>query len=383
MTTFADSWLWGVGLGPGPLDAADLGLLRELGVQAACLTAPWAQLQPTGRGRLNAGTLAALDRLTDDLLTLGAQPWLSLDGALPPAVDAAGGWLARDTAHRFQDYAYLVGEALADRAAAVFTLWPALGTPPAPPALHSFPAHHHRLLGHGLATRALREAGARQLGLGHHFAPAWPARDHDADEQAAALVAAWRNDLCTGPVRRGAYPAPVLEVLGERTPALLDAVRPGDLETIAAPLDLLGVGYDQPAWVQARPGAPLGLDVGLVPDRERTGAPGSEGLTQVLTDLKAQLGEAGPPLVVALGGVWAEAPLPDGRVPDSGRVRFLEGHVQAVADAAARGVGVRGVLVGELLDRGEGLGLVRVDGGTGERVRKGSFGWVAGVVRGG
>ncbi|MFC6661629.1 family 1 glycosylhydrolase [Deinococcus multiflagellatus] len=299
-----------------------------------------------------------------------------------PAVDAAGGWLARDTAHRFQDYAYLVGEALADRAAAVFTLWPALGTPPAPPALHSFPAHHHRLLGHGLATRALREAGARQLGLGHHFAPAWPARDHDADEQAAALVAAWRNDLCTGPVRRGAYPAPVLEVLGERTPALLDAVRPGDLETIAAPLDLLGVGYDQPAWVQARPGAPLGLDVGLVPDRERTGAPGSEGLTQVLTDLKAQLGEAGPPLVVALGGVWAEAPLPDGRVPDSGRVRFLEGHVQAVADAAARGVGVRGVLVGELLDRGEGLGLVRVDGGTGERVRKGSFGWVAGVVRG-
>ncbi|PTA67735.1 family 1 glycosylhydrolase [Deinococcus arcticus] len=380
MTSLTHALTWGVGLGPGPLEPADLFLLRELGVGAARVAVPWAATQPTGRGRLNAAALGLYDRLTDDLLALGVQPWLSLDGELPPAVDAAGGWLSRDTASRFEEYASWVGEALADRAAAFLTLWPTLGTPPAPPFLSSFPAHHHRLLAHGLAARVLRETGAQQVGLGHHFAPAWPARDHDADGQAAALVAAWRSGLCTGPVLRAAYPAPVVALLNEHAPALLDAVRPGDLDTIATPLDLLGVGYDQPAWVQARPGAPLGLDVGPVPERERNGA---EGLTQVLTDLKAQLGEAGPPLLVALEGVWAAAPLPDGRVPDSGRVRFLEGHLPAVVEAAERGVAVRGVLVGELLDRGEGQGLVRLDEGTGARVRKGSFGWVAGVVRGG
>lgn len=83
----------------------------------------WPRVQPGGRGRANAAGLAFYDRLVDELLGAGVQPWVTLHHwDLPQELEDAGGWLSRDTAYRFEEYAFLVGERLADRAAAFMTL---------------------------------------------------------------------------------------------------------------------------------------------------------------------------------------------------------------------------------------------------------------------
>ncbi|UBV42746.1 beta-glucosidase [Deinococcus taeanensis] len=378
--------------------ALDVTLLRELGVDAYRLSVAWPRVQPQGRGRVNVPGLAFYDRLLDELLDSGVQPWVTLHHwDLPQALEDAGGWLNRDTAFRFEEYAFVVGERLADRAAAFMTLSEpgevmlrgyGLGThaPGRSLGLGAFPAAHHQLLGHGLAARALREAGARQVGIVNGFAPAWPASDREADVQAAARWDALRNHLFTDPLLRGTYPAAALDLLAERAPALLEAVRPGDLGVMAAPLEVLGVTYEQPAWVRAAPGQPFGVEVGPVPGRERTtggAAVVPEGLTALLTGLSARYGESCPPLAVTLpGSAQPDVPGPDGRVRDAGRIRFLEGHLEATLEAVWQGAPVGAWFVEGLLDHfawAQGYsvrsGLVHVDFATQERTPKDSYRW--------
>ncbi|HVR12879.1 MAG TPA: family 1 glycosylhydrolase, partial [Gaiellaceae bacterium] len=72
----------------------------------------------------------------------------------------------------------------------------------------------------------------------------------------------------------------------------------------------------------------------------------------------------------------------NGRVPDSRRVSYLEGHLDAVVSAIAEGVPVRGYFLWSLLDNFEWalgysrrFGIVYVDFDTLERVPKDSFTW--------
>ncbi|PIG99113.1 glycoside hydrolase family 1 protein [Deinococcus sp. UR1] len=382
----------------------DLDLLRDLGVGAYRFSVAWSRVQPGGRGRASVPGLAFYDRLTDELLGRGVQPWAALHHwDLPQALQDAGGWLARDTAYRFEEYASLVAERLADRVAAFVTLTDpftvvaqghVLGThaPGLRLGLEAFPAAHHGLLAHGLAVRALREAGARQVGLANGYAPAWPATDRD--ERAATLMSTLRGDLFTDPLLRGEYPTALLNLLSERAPQVLEAVRAGDHAVMAAPLDFLGVHYTQPDWVRSRSGSRLGLEVGTVPDRERTASGASvvpEGLTQTLTGLKARYGDTCPPLIVTVGSAGAadtDTPDEGGRVRDDARIRYLDRHLEAVADALTQGAPVRGVFVHSLLDGFEWdagyrlrTGLVHVDFGTLERTPRDSYRWLRDRLR--
>ena len=102
----------------------DVALMRNLGLNAYRFSISWPRVQPGGRGRMNEMGLAFYDRLVDELLSAGIQPWATLfHWDLPQELEDAGGWMNRDTAHRFADYAYLVGERLADRVTGFMGSW--------------------------------------------------------------------------------------------------------------------------------------------------------------------------------------------------------------------------------------------------------------------
>ena len=62
------------------------------------------------------------ERLVDGLIARGIKPYLTLNHwDLPDALQAHGGWAARDTVHRFVDYALGVQAHLGDRLAAITT----------------------------------------------------------------------------------------------------------------------------------------------------------------------------------------------------------------------------------------------------------------------
>ncbi|GGO65256.1 GH1 family beta-glucosidase [Nonomuraea cavernae] len=376
----------------------DLGLLTDLGVNAYRFSIAWPRIQPDGAGAPNPAGLGFYERLVDGLLAAGITPVPTLfHWDLPQALEDRGGWLDRDTAERFSEYAGVVAERLADRV----PMWITLNEPFVHMAfgygmgvhapgrallLDALPVAHHQLLGHGLAVQALRAAGAGQVLITNNCTPVWPASDSEEDLAAAAAYDALHNRLFNDPVLLGSYPD--LSAYGTEV-----EVRDGDLATISAPLDGLGVNYYNPTRIAAPTGDGLPFsDVGV------TGYPTTafgwpvvpDGLRELLTGLRQRYGTALPPVYVTENGCSQPDELTPAGVDDQARIAYLDGHIDAVERARREGVDVRGYFVWSLLDNfewAEGyhqrFGLVHVDFATQRRTPKASYHWLRRRLAGG
>lgn len=394
--------------------AADSALLRDLGVDSYRFSLGWTRLQPEGRGALNRSGLAFYDRLLDALLADGIRSTATLSHWDTPAA-LRGGWLNRDTAGRFADYAHAVGEVFGDRIDAWATLAEpttvtmqgyALGTHAPGRALlfDALPTAHHQLLAHGLAVQALRAADVRgSIGIVNSHTPVQAATDREQDRSYAALYDLLQNRLFADPVLLGRYPDP-LEPFALELRTLLEA-DPADLRTIHQPLDFYGVSYTEPARVAAGPttlagpdGQPLPVTswpFHLEPFREHPStSAGTVNAPEYVTVALAEL--AGrypgiPPVYLSLaGGAFGDQADARHAVHDPARIDYLAEHLIAALEAAAPGglaaaVNLRGVAFWSLLDGfewnagyTEPTGLVHVDFSDDRRTRtpKSSYRWL-------
>jgi beta-glucosidase len=386
--------------------AEDVALMADLGVNAYRLSVAWPRIQPAGSGPANPGGLDFYDRLVDALLARQIEPYVTLyHWDLPQALQDAGGWLDRDTAYRFADYAALIAGRLGDRVGAWLTLnEPAIHTtyghifgmhaPGAQLFEDPFPVVHHQLLGHGLATAALRAASNARVGIANNYEPAWAvgtdgklASATEADHAAAEAFATYHNWLFTDPLLRGTYPSLPTFAAGARLedPAL---VRDGDLAAIATPIDLLGVNYYNPTAVgEARWPGPFPYDLRLLDEGHPITYFGwpvvPEGLTETLLSLRDRYGEALPEIAITENGCsYEDVPGADGVVDDQERIAYYEAHLDAMEQARAAGVAVGGYFAWSLMDNfewAEGyskrFGLVHVDFATQKRTPKSSYYW--------
>jgi len=376
--------------------AEDVSLLAGLGVSAYRFSIAWPRIQPGGTGPADPRGLAFYDRLVDALLERQIDPVATLlHFDLPQALEDKGGWLTRDTAHRFAEYAELVGARLGDRV----TLWITLNEPfvhmtlgyatgaHAPGHARLFgalPVAHHQLLGHGLAVAALRRHTASPITISNNYSPVWLRGDTDADRAAGTAYDALHNRLFTDPLFGRGYPE-ALDI----DPAL---IRDGDLAAIAAPIDALGVNYYNPTGVRAPDGdAPLPFELVPLDGYPTTSfdtpvAP--EGLHELLTSLRRTYAGDLPPVHVTEGGCSYDDVLrADGTCHDPDRVAYLAAHLRAVRQAMDDGVDVRGYFVWSLLDNfewAEGFtkrfGLVHVDFDTQVRTPKTSYTWYRDLI---
>ncbi|WP_206440551.1 GH1 family beta-glucosidase [Streptomyces scabichelini] len=374
----------------------DVALLRELGVGAYRFSVSWPRV-------LSPGGLDFYDRLVDELGTAGVRPVPTLfHWDLPWSVEEAGGWLNRDTAERFAEYVAVVVERLGDRVSRWITLnepaehtllGHALGThaPGRQLMFDALPAAHHQLLAHGLAVRALRAAGATDIGIANSHGPAWPASDDPADLEAAGFYDLLLNRLFADPVLLGQYPEGIAELM----PGDAEDVA-ADLKVIAEPLDWYGINYYAPTKVGAPQGTEIEFGGFTLPAelpfsvREIEGYPVTdfgwpvvpEALTELLTSFRDHYGDRLPPVVITENGCSYEG------LDDQERITFLDGHLRALHRALEAGVDVRGYFVWSLLDNfewAEGyarrFGLVHVNFETLERTPKASYGWLREVLR--
>ena len=375
----------------------DVELMARLGVGSYRFSLAWPRIQPTGRGPANPAGLDFYERLTDELLARGITPVPTLyHWDLPQPLQDQGGWLARETAARFAEYAGLAAARLADR----IPLWITLNEPFVVTAygyalgfhapgtslmLDALPTAHHQLLGHGLATAALRAAGAGQVAITNNYAPAWPASGSEADRAAAYAYDILHNRLFTDPVLLGTYPD-----LSDFGLSGLDCIKDGDLAVIAAPVDALGVNYYMPMRLSALADSTLPFQMEPIPGYPVTafGWPVvPAGLTELLILLRERYGAALPPVYITENGCSTDDQVTAGAVGDEDRISYLDGHVRAVHQAMEAGVDVRGYFVWSLMDNFEWtegfhqrFGLVHVDFTTQHRTPKASFTWYRDLI---
>jgi beta-glucosidase len=366
--------------------AEDIGLMRSLGIGAFRLSVAWPRILPEGRGRVNQAGLDFYDRLVDDSLANGLDPYVTLyHWDLPQVLEDRGGWPARETVEAFTEYTEVVVSRLGDRVRHWITQnepWVAswlgyglgLHAPGRKSDSDALAAGHHILVAHGRAAEVLRrEAPASEVGIAIDLVPMYPFSDNEADVEAAHREDGFRNRWFLEPVLGRGYPEDMLERYDEILPTIED----GDMDTIAAPLDFLGINYYTRSVVRA--------SVGEVPAE---GAEHTEmgwevypdGLYRLLVHLQTVY-EPPELYITENGAAFADA-RENGRVADSRRVSYLEGHLDAVVAAIAEGVPVRGYFLWSLLDNFEWafgysrrFGIVYVDFDTLERVPKDSFTW--------
>ncbi|WP_329253910.1 GH1 family beta-glucosidase [Actinoallomurus sp. NBC_01490] len=368
----------------------DIEIMKRLGVNAYRFSVAWPRVVPDGDGAVNPAGLAFYDRLVDALLEAGITPYPTLyHWDLPQVLQDRGGWPARDTAEHFAAYAAHVAAALGDRV----TSWTTLNEPlcsawighlegTMAPGLSDItvavPASYHLLLGHGLATQAIRAAVPHaEVGIVNNLGYAEPASDSPADVAAARRADGHSVRWWLDPVHGRGFPADMIEVYGVDLPE-----RPGDLETIAAPLDWLGLNYYFPTTIADDPSGPPPYTREVHrPDVRRTAMDWEirdEGLERLLMRLTEDYG-ASRIHVTENGSAWPDVVGPDGQVDDPERIRYLEEHLAACIRAVRRGAPVAGYFVWSLLDNFEWaygydkrFGLVYVDYETQQRIIKGS-----------
>ncbi|MGW3462572.1 family 1 glycosylhydrolase, partial [Streptomyces olivaceoviridis] len=82
----------------------DIGLMRQLGIDAYRLSVAWPRVVPGGTGPVNPKGLAFYDELVDALLEAGITPSVTLyHWDLPQVLQDRGGWPERDTALAFAE----------------------------------------------------------------------------------------------------------------------------------------------------------------------------------------------------------------------------------------------------------------------------------------
>lgn len=373
----------------------DVALMKRLGVQAYRFSVAWPRVIPLGTGAVNEAGLAFYDRLIDELTAAGIEPWLCLyHWDLPQALEDRGGWLNRDIAGWFADYARLIGTRYGSKVKrfatfnepGIFSLF-----------ARSFGARdhtaddklarwiHHVNLAHGAAVDVLRDtAPDAAIGLVTNYQPIFPSSSKPEDVAEAALISDYWNRAFADPQYLGEYPKLIRD-------AIAPHIQPGDMARIARPLDWFGLNHYSPVYINSDPNAIVGLGWGAKPaDIPRTPIDWTiepDAFRDTLIEVSRRYGK---PVYVTENGYGSniEKIDADGKVIDVGRATFLHDYISALDRALAAGADIRGYFVWSLLDNfewesgyGVRFGLTFVDYPTQRRIPKASFDWYARVIR--
>ncbi|MFM0472634.1 GH1 family beta-glucosidase [Paraburkholderia strydomiana] len=364
---------------------SDVDMLVGLGLEGYRLSIAWPRVMDAN-GAPNRKGLDFYKRLLTRLKEKGITTFVTLyHWDLPQHLEDRGGWLNRETAYRFADYADLMSRELAGTVDA----WATLNEPWCSAYLgygngHHAPglangrfatqAMHHLLLAHGLALPVLRENDpSSQKGIVANVGRGTPNSDSAEDQRAAQLFEIQHNAWILDPLLKGAYPEALFELWPGTEPLILG----GDMQIISAPLDFLGINYYFRTNV-ASDGAHGFTEVPLE-GVERTQMGWEvypDGLRDLLIGFNREYANL-PPVYITENGMASDDTVIDGRVNDTQRISFLKRHLAAVDEAIKAGVDIRGYFLWSLMDNFEWafgyerrFGIVHVDYVTQKRTTK-------------
>ena len=367
--------------------------MKEMHLKSYRFSISWPRIQPTGTGKPNRKGLDYYSRLVDGLLEARIRPLPTLyHWDLPVSLEEKGGWINRDVAGYFADYAGIVANTIGDR----ITHWTIFNEPWIftafgyflgihAPGHKDFPefirATHVVNLAQGQAFRAIKAARPNaKVGTAFSMANAEPKTPSDADRAAAERCHAFFNLWFVDPAMKGEYP----RVLASQLPAAMMGVQSNDMVVTKVPLDFFGINYYQRTVVSDADGW---QSVRVA--NSRGDGPKTDNGWEVWPDsfyllLMRITSEYGKPIIEITenGCSYSDAPDSHGRIPDQRRIDFYRGYIGAMGRAIKDGADIRGYHAWSLLDNFEWsdgysqrFGLAYVDFRTLKRTLKDSGKW--------
>jgi beta-glucosidase len=355
----------------------DVALMKTLGVKSYRFSVSWTRVLPNGVGAVNGKGLDFYSRLLDELGKAGITPMCTVfHWDYPEALYKRGGWLNRDSADWFAEYAGLLSEKFSDRV----KLWVTQNEPQcfiglghldgvhAPGDKLKFGdyllAGHNGMRAHAKAVQAMRAHAKdpKAMKIGYVLAAqiTQPASDKPEDVEAA----------------RAEY--------GKDMPKF----KPSDLDEMKQPIDFLGLNiYKADTYRRGADGKPEHLPI---PD----GYPRAGSDWQTITPASLYWGPRffydryKLPLSITENGLAVrDQVFLDGKVHDPQRIDFMHRYLSELSRAIKDGVPVGSYYAWSLLDNFEWadgykqrFGLVYVDYQTQKRVPKDSFDWYKKVI---
>jgi beta-glucosidase len=371
----------------------DVQLMKALGVKAYRFSVAWPRVFPEGTGTPNPKGLDFYDRLLDELLANGIEPFATMyHWDLPRAIqDRFGGWMSRDTAKAFADYTGYVTSRLSDRVKHVFTInecsrlvdlgygagldAPGLGLP----QRELNQVRHNVALGHGLAVQAVRahaRAGTK-VGPAENIVVCIPAIETPANIRAAEIATRELNGGYLTVMLEGKYTDAFLAYAGKNAPTYTAE----DLEIISSPIDFVGLNVYTPhhyvvAADNASAFALLPFPASFPHMESNWLGIGPEAMYWAPRHV-AKLWGVKSIYITENGTSAADRPAADGNVYDVDRIMYLRNYLTQLQRATAEGVPVLGYFLWSLMDNFEWtdgfekrFGLYRVDFDTRRRTPK-------------
>jgi len=387
----------------------DVALMKELGLKGYRFSVAWPRVVPDDSGKVNQQGLDFYQRLIDELLRAGIEPWMTLfHWDLPQWVeDNYRGWETKDCAKAFGEFAGVMGNAVGDRVAGVMTINEfvcfvdracsagretfAPGKVVSKQALAQ--SRHHAIYGHGLAALAFRAACTSKpppIGLADNMPQTVPLLEQE--DHIAATKKAFRH--LTGeyltPIFEGKYHPAYIESLGADGPRFTDE----EMKVIHTPLDFLGLNLYHPTVIRADASDPHGRGWSIVPLGEeypKMHMPWLNIGPQIMywvPRIAHELWNVPAIYITENGCAYPDRPNDRGEILDHGRVFFMQQYLMHLHRAIADGIPVKGYFHWSLMDNFEWLwgytkrfGLAYVNYATMQRIPKLSARFYANVIR--
>jgi beta-glucosidase len=379
----------------------DIRLMNQMSIPNYRFSISWSRIFPHGTGEVNQPGVDFYNRLIDDCLSHGIEPWITLyHWDLPAALEKKGGWTNREILNWFSSYAEFCVKQFGDRV----NRWMILNEPmvftgagyflgvhaPGKKGLNNFLSSvHHAALCQAEGGRIVKSLHTNsKVGTTFSYSHIEPLREIEKDFIAVKKTDALLNRLFIEPLLGMGYPVQDLKILQ----GLERFYKDGDTGKLAFDMDFAGLQNYTREIVRHAPLMPF-IKAKIIKADKRNVE-------------KTQMDwEVHPPaiyhaimrwsqyknlkeIIVTENGAAFEDQIIAGEVNDIKRMDYIKDHIAQVLLSKQAGAPVKGYFVWTLMDNfewAEGyypkFGLVYVNFETQERIVKASGKWYAAFLQ--
>ena len=367
----------------------DLKLAHDFGINGIRISLSWTRILPEGRGKVNTKGLDYYNALIDECIRQGVEPFVTLhhfDTPLPFFKD--GHWLNRKLIDYFVDYAKVCFEAFGHKV----KKWATFNEPWSiaqngyiagnfPPCeqfqiAKAIQIEHNLMVAHARALNLYKSMNLPgEIGIVHTLEGKVPISDNPEDKHARDLDDAIANRFMLDACFHGGYDdatmALINEILAKNNGEL--KTEPSDFDDFAKAaqaIDFLGMNYYSSHFLQSYEGE----------SRIYNNSTGDKGTSVFgLRGIGARVSNPEVPttdwdwpiypkgmhdqlvriahdypnykkIFISENGMGYKDDFVDGKIDDTPRIKYVTEHLEAILQAIAEGVNVRGYYIWSLMD---------------------------------